>query len=185
MNVGVPATLTFRPAVREDAASITALVTGAYRGDDSRAGWTTEADLLSGARIDVDQVTATIDDPAGDVLLAHDADGELIACCEVASRGEDRAYFGMFAVRPTAQAGGIGRQVLAEAERYARDHWGAAVMEMTVIAQRTELIDWYVRRGYTRTDETRPFPYGDPRFGLPQRDDLHFCVLIKPLTPAG
>jgi ribosomal protein S18 acetylase RimI-like enzyme len=183
MNVGVPATLTFRPAVRGEAPSITALVTSAYRGEDSRGGWTTEADLLSGERIDVEQVTATIDNAASDVLLAYAPDGELIACCEVAHRGGDRAYFGMFAVRPTAQAGGIGRQVLAEAERYAQDRWGAAVMEMTVIAQRTELIDWYVRRGYRRTDETRPFPYGDTRFGVPRRDDLHFSVLTKKLTP--
>ena len=53
---------------------------------------------------------------------------------------------------------------------------------MTVIAQRAELIAWYERRGYARTGEARPFPYGDPRFGEPRRDDLSFLVLEKPLA---
>lgn len=93
----------------------------------------------------------------------------------------DTAYFGMFAVDPTLAGGGYGRQVLAEAERIARDEFGAAAMEMTVIRQREELIAWYERRGYARTGERRPFPYGDERFGLPKRDDLEMAVLAKQL----
>jgi hypothetical protein len=57
-------------------------------------------------------------------------------------------------------------------------------MEMTVVAQRTDLIAWYLRRGYAATGETRPFPYGDERFGRPRRDDLAFTVLAKPLSGA-
>lgn len=91
------------------------------------------------------------------------------------------AYFGMFAVDPTLQGGGYGRQVLAEAERIARDDFGATAMEMTVIRQREALIAWYERRGYTQTGERRPFPYGDERFGLPKRDDLEMVVLAKTL----
>lgn len=91
------------------------------------------------------------------------------------------AYFGMFAVDPTLQGGGYGRQVLAEAERIARDDFGANAMEMTVIRQREALIAWYERRGYAQTGERRPFPYGDERFGLPKRDDLEMVVLAKAL----
>ncbi|CAM5698632.1 hypothetical protein SALBM217S_06382 [Streptomyces griseoloalbus] len=29
---------------------------------------------------------------------------------------------------------------------------------------------------------TTPFPYGDERFGIPQRDDLEFELLVKELT---
>jgi hypothetical protein len=54
-------------------------------------------------------------------------------------------------------------------------------MHMTVIVQRTELIGYYERRGYRRTGELHPFPYGDERFGLPQRDDLAFELLVKAL----
>ena len=54
-------------------------------------------------------------------------------------------------------------------------------MRMTVIEQRAELIAWYERRGYQRTGEYRPFPYGDERFGIPRRDDLRFEWLVKTL----
>ena len=54
-------------------------------------------------------------------------------------------------------------------------------MRMTVIDLRVELIEWYERRGYRRTGQTRPFPATDPRFGLPLRDDLRFAVLEKEL----
>jgi len=52
---------------------------------------------------------------------------------------------------------------------------------MTVIRQRPELIAWYERRGYRLTGERRSFPYGDERFGQPNRDDLEFVVLEKTL----
>lgn len=52
---------------------------------------------------------------------------------------------------------------------------------MTVIKQRTDLIAFYERRGYTDTRQMSPFPYGDERFGEPQRDDLEFTLLTKPL----
>jgi ribosomal protein S18 acetylase RimI-like enzyme len=84
-------------------------------------------------------------------------------------------------VRPGLQNGGYGRQVLDEAERIARQVWGLVEMRMSVIEQRAELIAWYERRGYARTGEFLPFPYGDERFGLPKRPDLRFAVLAKPL----
>jgi hypothetical protein len=71
--------------------------------------------------------------------------------------------------------------LLTEAERYARTEWGATDLQMTVLTQRRELIDWYARRGYHATGETKPFPYGDERFGLPKRSDLSFEVLLKRL----
>ncbi|CAM3380689.1 GNAT family N-acetyltransferase [Nocardioides dubius] len=94
----------------------------------------------------------------------------------------ERAYFGMFAVSPTRQGDGVGRQVLAHAEEHARAGWAATHLEMTVIRQRTDLIAYYERRGYRDTRQLSPFPYGDERFGIPQRDDLEFTLLEKPLT---
>lgn len=169
-----------RPAEPDDVTAVTALVESAYRGESSRAGWTTEADLLDGQRTDVTAVTAQIADPDTTVLLAEIGD-EVMACCELrrpAGAGS-RGYFGMFAVRPGHQGGGLGRQVLAAAEEHAREVLGVSGLEMTVIAQRPELIGWYERRGYTRTGLTRPFPHGDLRFGVPRRADLEFVVLVK------
>ena len=162
--------------------AIVELVESAYRGDASRVGWTTEADLLDGQRTDTTAVAETVAAASSVVLLSVDESGRLVACCQLDRRDDGVVYFGMFAVRPMAQGGGIGGDVLREAERHARDEMGAQLLEMTVIGQRDELIAWYERRGYRRTGETRPFPYGDERFGLPRRDDLHFVVLAKSLS---
>ena len=87
----------------------------------------------------------------------------------------------MFAVDPTLQGGGVGKLVMAEAERVAKDDFGCMRMEMTVISVRDEPIAWYERRGYRRTGKYKPFPYGDERFGIPKRDDLKFELLVKTL----
>lgn len=165
-----------RPATeQDDVDAIVALVQSAFRGEASRAGWTTEADLLDGQRTDPDAVRAVLDQ----LLLAF-RDDDLVACCRLDLR-DDHAYFGMFAVRPGLQGGGIGAQVLAEAERRAAAA-GATWVEMTVISLRSELIAFYERKGYVDTGERRPFPYGNVRDGLPRRDDLEFAVLRKPLS---
>ncbi|APU39044.1 MULTISPECIES: GNAT family N-acetyltransferase [unclassified Streptomyces] len=179
MSTAQPAALSFRSAVEADVTELVALVESAYRGDASRAGWTTEADYLDGQRTDPDGVRAVIGNPDG-VLLVVERAGELVACCHLEHRG-DHAYFGMFAVRPGLQGGGLGKEILAEAERRARDTWGAEEMRMTVVNVREELIAYYVRRGYRRTGELSPFPYGDERFGIPLRDDLAFELLVKAL----
>ncbi|MEU9119035.1 GNAT family N-acetyltransferase [Streptomyces sp. NPDC048506] len=171
--------LTFRTALDTDIPGLVELIESAYRGDASRAGWTTEADLLEGQRTDPDGVAAVVRNQDGRLLVAE-RDGELIACCQIEHRG-DHAYFGMFAVRPALQGGGLGKVIIAEAERTAQEIWGAREMRMTVIKQREELIAWYERRGYRRTGELSPFPYGDERFGIPQRADLEFELLVKPL----
>ncbi|MBC9716037.1 GNAT family N-acetyltransferase [Streptomyces sp. TRM66268-LWL] len=172
--------LTFRDATLEDVVALVALVESSYRGDASRAGWTTEADLLEGQRTDPDGVRDVIETEGSRLVVAH-RDGELVACCQLENRG-DAAYFGMFSVRPGLQGGGLGKAVLAEAERFARQEWRVREMHMTVIAQREDLIAWYERRGYRRTGKFTPFPYGDERFGVPRRPDLKFELLVKELA---
>ncbi|MFI1833557.1 GNAT family N-acetyltransferase [Streptomyces olivaceoviridis] len=172
--------LAFRDATDADVDALVALIESAYRGDSSRAGWTTEADLLEGQRTDPQGVLEVIKAP-GSRLLAVERDGRIVACCQLEHRGA-HAYFGMFAVSPTMQGAGLGKTVMAEAERLARETWGVTEMQMTVISQREDLIAWYERRGYRRTGRTQPFPYGDERFGVPRRADLRFEVLVKPLV---
>ncbi|MGI5400633.1 GNAT family N-acetyltransferase [Streptomyces sp. CA-135486] len=173
------AVLTYRDAVEADVPALVPLIESAYRGEASRAGWTTEADILDGRRTDPEGVRAVITAP-GSTLLVVERGGEMVACCQLEHRGE-AAYFGMFAVRPERQGGGLGRRILAEAERTARERWGVREMHMTVISVREELIAWYERRGYRRTGKMSPFPYGEERFGIPQRDDLAFELLVKDL----
>lgn len=168
----------FRLAVASDVGDVVKLVQSAYRGDSSRVGWTTEADLLDGQRTDEAAVAETLDRPGSALLLAL-VDGRTAGCCHLARRDPEGAYFGMFAIRPELQGSGLGRSLLAEAERTAASSWGARSMTMTVIRQREDLVAWYRRRGYELTGATEPFPYGDERFGVPRRDDLEFVVLEK------
>jgi ribosomal protein S18 acetylase RimI-like enzyme len=176
--------LTFRAAIQADIPALVSLVESAYRGDASQQGWTTEADMLDGRRTGADDIEACIARSQSRIVIAERASPagarELLACAHVAV--EDGAgYFGMFSVRPNLQGGGIGKAVLNEAERIARDEWRVPAMRMTVIDIRDELIAFYERRGYRRTGIKKPFPYGDERFGLPKRDDLRFEVLEKTL----
>ncbi|GHF57643.1 GNAT family N-acetyltransferase [Streptomyces thermodiastaticus] len=172
--------LTFRDATVADVDTLVALVESAYRGEASRAGWTTEADILDGQRTDAEGVRAAIETP-GSTVLTVERDGRVVACCQLEHRG-DHAYFGMFAVSPALQGTGLGKRVIAEAERQARLRWGVREMHMTVISVREDLIAWYERRGYRRTGKRTPFPYGDERFGIPLRDDLEFELLVKELA---
>lgn len=168
-------------ATAADVEEVVALVESAFRGEASRAGWTTEADLLDGRRTGPDEIGAIVADPDQVILLERDAAGALIASVNLRRDGE-RAWLGMLAVKPTLQRGGVGRRMLEAAEAWVREHWHSRAMRMKVIVQRAELIAWYERRGYRRTGETAPFFYGDPRFGLPKRPDLAFVVLEKALA---
>lgn len=174
-----------REAVPADVPALVTLVRTAYRGG---VGWTTESAFLDDERIDAAGVTDKITNPRGAVLVATDVTdemnetdetGSIIGCCELVDRGDGLAYFGMFAVDPTRQTAGLGRALLAGAEHWAAATWHTRTMEMTVIAQRHELIAWYVRRGYTVSEETRPFPYDHLVNGSALRDDLYFAVLTR------
>jgi GNAT superfamily N-acetyltransferase len=173
----VTAPLTIRIADAADVDSLLALVHSAYRGPSGREGWTSEADLIDGPRTTRALLAADLDDPSITILVA----GDLVGCAAVTQEpGASRASFGLFAVRPGVQRGGVGSALLTAAEDHAREH-GATTMEMCVIDRRPELIAWYERRGYARTGETRPFPYGAEGVGEPRGDDFRFAVLEKDL----
>ena len=169
-----------RAAGQHDVPALRDLIERAYRGESARAGWTHEADLLGGQRTDRAALARIVDDP-GQRLLCLEDRAAPIGCVALERKSGALAYLGMLTVDPARQADGLGRRMLAEAERFARTRWNSRRIEMTVIEQRGELIGWYERRGYRRTGERRPFPAHDPRFGLPRRDDLAFAVLEKPI----
>ncbi|HEX7044482.1 MAG TPA: GNAT family N-acetyltransferase [Burkholderiales bacterium] len=175
--------LQFRRADVRDTADIVALVNSAYRGDSSRAGWTTEADLLDGQRTDAAEIAELIGRPQSLMLLCLEED-RLIGCVHLERIADDTAYFGMFTVEPTLQGRGIGKRFLREAERTTRAMWGVRKLRMTVISRRHELIAFYERRGFRRTGEREPFPR-DIRFGIPKVEDLEFEVLEKDLERNG
>jgi ribosomal protein S18 acetylase RimI-like enzyme len=171
--------LTFRSAGLADAEAVVSLIESAYRGMESRRGWTTEADFLDSRRTSIEAIMQIITAPGSRMLVAETA-GQLIGCCHVQSRTAGEAYLGLVSVRPHLQDRGVGRTIVANAEREARARWGAKQMRLRVIRQRVELIAWYERLGYQPTGETLPFPYDNPSV-IATRSDLDFVLLAKPI----
>ncbi|MDQ8030211.1 MAG: GNAT family N-acetyltransferase [Brevundimonas sp.] len=174
------AELVIRDATPADIPHLHALVESAYRGEASRAGWTTEADLLDGQRTDAEDLASILSDTEQGMLTAWDGEA-LVGCILIARRGEGIGYFGMLSVSPTLQNAGLGRRLVALGEQTMADRFGARRVRISVIPQRDTLIAWYERLGYVATGDTLPFPYGDARFGLPKREDLSFVVMEKTL----
>jgi len=171
--------LSFRQAELTDIDQIINLVNTAYRGELSKKGWTTEAELLGGQRVDYEEIEDIIADKHQIIILCFNDD--ILIGTVVVQNKIDCAYLGMLTVRSDLQAVGIGKKILAVAENLVARQWKIKHLEMTVIQQRNELIYWYIRRGYVPTGQTRPFPYDDPRFGEPKINDLKFVVLEKDL----
>lgn len=157
-----------------DVPELTRLVNGAYRGDSSRQGWTTEADLLSGLRTTEADLYESLANPQAQ-MLTYRAEGRLLGCVYL-ERKEAELYLGMLTVSPDFQTEGIGKRLLGAAEDVAKN-FDCQTITMTVISQRPELIAWYERRGYQSTGATKPFP-DDPRFGV-LAQPLTFIVMAK------
>lgn len=173
--------LLIRDAGASDIPALHRLIESAYRGEASRAGWTTEADLLGGQRTDAQELGVIIADPDQFLLTAWDGE-ELVGCVRVLKLSAEAGYFGMLSVRPTRQASGLGRRMVAAAEAAMAERFGVRRVRIQVFPQRQSLVAWYERLGYVPTGETAPFPYDDLRLGLPLRDDLSFIILEKPLA---
>lgn len=176
----MPSSFDVRQATPADVPALVALVNSAFRGDSSRAGWSTEADLLDGIRVDEARIHEGLES-ASQVTLVHEAERHIVACVNVQRTGKG-AYLGMLTTKPTLQAQGLGRAMVRAAEAWAVREWASVEMRMTVIVQRPELVAWYERQGYEQTGEQQPFPYGDTRWGIPKRPDLAFVVLRKGLA---
>ena len=165
-----------RPATPADAPALVVLINQAYRGPAAPQAWTTEAHLLDGPRISEEHLremttAATHSRPA--VLLKYaDERGTIQGCVYLEPQGE-ALYLSTLAVAPEAPGQGVGRQLLAAAEDYARQH-GCTHVEISVLSARPELVAWYERHGYQRTGHSEPFPDGLD-FGQPRQP----LVLLK------
>ncbi|TGE16143.1 GNAT family N-acetyltransferase [Hymenobacter elongatus] len=169
--------LTITPAATADIPALVAFVNGVYRGESSRQGWTTEAHLLEGPRIDAAALAEMLQAEEAVLLMGHDEAGALAGSVYLQKQA-DTLYLGMLSVDPTRQSGGIGKYLLLAADAYARQQQ-CRRLKITVISVRHELLAWYERRGYRLTGETVPFP-DNPAFGIPQQP-LTLLVMEKML----
>ncbi|MFT3934806.1 MAG: GNAT family N-acetyltransferase [Chitinophagaceae bacterium] len=166
--------LKIEPATIADIPLLNKLVNSAYRGESSKKGWTTEADLLDGIRTDEEGLKKMLSKENAIVLLAKHE--QAIVGCVYLEKQLNRLYLGMLTVSPELQGAGIGKRLLEAADDYALKEKLTAI-SMTVITVRKELIAWYERHGYKKTGETKPFP-NDPAFGIPKQP-LEFLVMRK------
>jgi GNAT superfamily N-acetyltransferase len=168
-----------KPAVESDYAAIIDLANVAYRGTGPSASWNIE-NFIEGQRLNESLLREDLAAKPQAHLLTYrdDPEGPLLGTVLLDPGNDGVWYLGLLTIRPDMQKKKLGRALLAAAEDFAKQR-GARRIQMTVVNVRDILIAWYERRGYTLTQETRPFPYGDERFGRPLRDDLHFVVLEK------
>ncbi|MBS1559391.1 MAG: GNAT family N-acetyltransferase [Bacteroidetes bacterium] len=166
------------PATLADIPALNKLVNSAYRGDSSRQGWTTEADILDGTRTDEAAISEFMREP-GSVILKVNEETGIIGCVRLVKHGS-KLYLGMFAVAPGWQNQGIGKKILkaAEAEAHKQD---CTAIYMTVISVRAELIAWYQRNGYQQVGDQKPMVFDNPSGGIP-KTDLYFITLEKKLN---
>jgi ribosomal protein S18 acetylase RimI-like enzyme len=168
-------------ATIDDISPLVNLVNDAYRGEPSRKGWTTEADLLEGSlRIDAATMAHQIVQP-GVVIYKYLSDQRSILGCVSLEKQKEDIYLGMLSVSPHHQMHGIGKKLLEAADAHAKKN-GLSRIRLTVISLRIELIEWYERHGFVKTGEKKPFSV-DPIFGRPTRP-LEFIVMEKKVNAA-
>ncbi|MEQ1558729.1 MAG: GNAT family N-acetyltransferase [Methyloglobulus sp.] len=167
---------TFRTANSPDIEAIVKLVNSAYRPASGVSGWTHEAELVSGDRINVDQVKEIIA-KRNSVILVGLKGSEVVACVHVEKHGNN-SHIGMLAVKPLLQGTGFGKQMLAYAETYAREEFGSVKFVMFVLSLRNELIAFYQRRGYQKTGDITDYPLSAGA-GTPKHADLKVEALEK------
>ncbi|GAB4056009.1 GNAT family N-acetyltransferase [Spirosoma litoris] len=169
--------ISISPATEQDIPALDKLVNSAYRGESSKKGWTTEADLIDGQRTNEYGLREMLQTPHA-TILKYEESGKLLGCVYLEKKGTE-LYLGMLTVSPDAQTGGIGKQLMAAAEKHAIELHCTAIT-MTVITVRHELIAWYKRRGYQPTGERIPFP-NNPNLGI-LKQPLEFMVMKKGLA---
>jgi ribosomal protein S18 acetylase RimI-like enzyme len=163
------------PAGEKDIPALNILINSAYRGEGSKQGWTTEADLLGGIRTNEELLKELMQAPDA-VILKYEEENKILGCVYLKQEG-NKIYLGMLTVAPQLQNKGIGKILLAASEDESRKRNCVAIF-MSVISVRAELIDWYEKRGYYNTGKTKPFPENDPNFGIPKQP-LEFIILEK------
>lgn len=162
-------------ATIQDVSSLNVLINSAYRGESSKKGWTTEANILEGKRTTEDELIEIIQDQKNTILKYSD-NNEIIGCV-LLKKNDSNLYLGMLTVSPELQNSGIGKKLMQQAEIFAVDS-GLPKIIMTVISVRVELILWYERNGYIDTGLREPFPVSEV-FNQTSSEPLEFLVLEK------
>ena len=165
-------------ATTKDISALNKLINSAYRGESSKKGWTTEANILDGSRTTEKELKEIIEHNKNTILKY--TEGNKIIGCVLLVEKENELYLGMLTVSPELQNSGIGKKLMLQAELHASNLRLSKII-MTVIYVREELISWYKRKGYVDTGVREPFPTSDI-FNQTSNEPLEFMVLEKSIA---
>lgn len=157
-----PSQPSIRTAASADAPQITAVINAAFR--------IAEEFFVDGNRITQTEVEELL---AKGAFLVAESNSKLSGCVYVELRGE-RSYLGLLSVDPIIQQGGLGSQLMIEAEKYCRER-GSHGMDILIVNLREELPSFYQKRGYVESGTT-PFPAE-----VPTKIPCHFINMSKAL----
>lgn len=161
----------------KDIPALQKLINSAYRGDESKKGWTTEAEILGGIRIDEETLENYFDKEHICILKYSNPDGSILGTVYLELK-KTELYLGLFAVSPVLQGKGIGKALLQEAEAFALKN-SCDRIAISVISNRIELIEWYERNGYLATGSSIAFEEIKGRFGEPKQNDIVLIGMEK------
>jgi GNAT superfamily N-acetyltransferase len=154
--------MTTRIAGADDVPRIVALLNAAFA---------MERDFVDHDRTSAPEIARYM--TAGSFFLVDGEDGALAACMYLEQRG-DRLYLGMLAVTPAQQGRGVGRRMMAAAERHAAT-LGCCAVDIRIVNRRTELPPFYRLLGFV---DNGTEPLDDPLLTKP----AHFIRMTKRIT---
>ena len=128
----------------------------------------TRAFVVDRDRTTIPEITHYFD--TGTFFVVDGDDGALASCMYLEQRG-DRFYLGMLAVNPSQQGRGLGRQMMAAAERHAVS-LGCHSIDIRIVNRRTELPPFYRSLGFV---ECGTEVFDEPLLTKPS----HFILMTK------
>lgn len=161
-----------RLAGQHDIHVLVELINLAYRSDQ---GWTHEHGIVCGDRINEKQLKAQLTQE-NFKLYVFEQEGYIHGCIGLTIT-QNLVEIGSFAMHPTMQNQGVGKQLLKFAEYWSLNNYPHLKISMSVLSIRSELIAYYLRRGYQHTDQIEAYPL-DADVGTPIVP-LHLIILEK------
>lgn len=148
--------LEFKELQKEEIKEVIVLINQAYRAEKKDNAWTTESHLLSGIRVNENMMKEILEEKDTKTYIAK-IENKIVGTIQAKLEGES-IHIGLFAVDTKSQASGIGKKLLEFAENSSSKLWGKSTFIMEVISTRTELMQYYIRRGYLNTNSFIEFP---------------------------
>lgn len=148
--------LQFKELQKEEIKEVIVLINQAYRAEKKDNAWTTESHLLSGIRVNEDMMKEILEEKDTKTYIAK-IENKIVGTIQAKLEGES-IHIGLFAVDTKSQASGIGKKLLEFAENSSSKLWKKSTFIMEVISTRTELMQYYIRRGYLNTNSFIEFP---------------------------